>query len=167
MKICFLDIDGVFCTEQSYFYWGQQPDGKRKEIKKADRLCPIAISNLNYLCKEVDDLRLVISSTWRLHHFLGDLLTLLEEDGFIFKDRIIGVTPCRSISSGDHRYMEIESWLEKVTDVTDWVAIDDHQFDIPPERLCQTDQEEGFTITHAYGLVRRFKPEWSQPLFLM
>jgi hypothetical protein len=165
MKICFLDIDGVFFTEQAYFYWERKPE--RKEIKRSPRLCPIAISNLNYLCSEVEDLRLVISSTWRLHHSLEDLLTLLEEDGFSFKDRIIGVTPCRSLSSGDRRNMEIESWLEKVADVTEWVAIDDHQFDIPLERLCKTEQEDGFTIMHAYALVKRFKPEWEQPLFLM
>jgi hypothetical protein len=170
MYLIFLDMDGVVVPEQAYFYWEGREDGKRKEYR-APRCCPIAISNLNYVCKNVADLNIVISSTWRKFFDLDDMKTILEDDGFKYADRIIGVTPTvvRSISdSNGRRGTEIENWLAETKDpVKDWVALDDHAFNIDKEHLVLTGQEMGFTILDAYALIERFNPEWERPMFLM
>jgi len=165
MEVLFLDFDGVLVTEQSYFYWERQKDRKRSELNAA-RCCPVAISNLNYLCTELPDLRIVISSTWRRYHSLKDLQTILEEDGFTHKDRIIDVTPRRRLD-GEGRGTEIAAWLDGHKKVTDWVAIDDHQDNIPEDHIILTRQEVGFMIDDAYQIIERFKKKWKRPLFLM
>jgi len=167
MFVLFLDMDGVLVTEQSYFYWNQQGDETRKEIMGASRFCPIAVSNLNYLCANVPELRIVISSSWRTYYSLEQIQSLLEEDGFLHRDRLIDVTQVLSLHGNDRRFMEISKWLEKHGEVTDWVAIDDHDYNIPEENLCLTPQEVGFTIDHAYTIIQRLMPKWQRPIFLM
>ena len=168
MFVLFLDIDGVLVTEQSYFYWEQRGDEPRKETD-ASRFCPIAVSNLNYLCANVPELLIVISSSWRTYYSLAQIQSFLEEEGFLHGDRLIDVTQVLSLRGNDRRYREISSWLEeeRTVGVKDWVAIDDHDYNIPEEHLCLTPQEVGFTIDHAYTLIQRFMPEWQRPIFLM
>ncbi len=161
MFVIFLDIDGVLATEQSYFYWGN----KKREVKNAQHFCPIATSNINYLCKSVPDLHIVISSAWRTYFSFEQLQSFLIEDGFLYSERVLGVTPM--ISRRSSRYVEITSWLDANAVVEDWVAIDDHAFNIPASNLCLTKQEVGFTITQAYDLIQRFNPDWLQPIFIM
>lgn len=168
MFIVFLDFDGVLVTEQGHFYYNQRGEEKRKEFERSDRFCPIAVSNINYLCANVPELKVVISSSWRNRFSLEQIEMILKEDGFLHSDRLIGTTPVRSLS-GDRRYNEIMGFLERNPDlqVDDWIAIDDHEYNIPPERLCKTKQEVGFTIFQAYELIEKFKPGWPRPIFLM
>ena len=166
MFICFIDIDGVFYTEQSYFYWDLQEDGERKSKLAAERFCPISISNLNYLCQQVPELNIVISSTWRTSFSLDDLRILFGEEGFKYIDRIIDITPVQRLR-GDGRELEIEAWLKEHPEVKDWVAVDDHAYAIPKDHLVLTLQEDGFNIFHVYSIIERFNPEWKRPVFLM
>jgi hypothetical protein len=160
----------VLATEQSHFYWNQS--GKKSREKEYDhyiRFCPIAISNLNYLCANVSDLNIVISSAWRTFVEFEVIKEFLVEDGFMFVDRILGITPIRSLRSSDRRYLEIQSWLEEHSDlkIKDWVAVDDHEFTIPKEHLVLTAQEVGLDIDKVYSIIKRFRPEWERPIFLM
>ena len=167
-SVLMLDIDGVLATEQAHFYWEQQSDSERGSHLPAERLCPIAISNLNYACEQIDDLRIVISSSWRLYFNLTQIQIMLQEDGFRYSDRVIGMTPARGLRDSSKRYLEIKAWVcEHVTEVRSWFAVDDHPFDIPGDRLIQTTQETGFTIEHAYQLIKRLNPKWKRPLFMM
>lgn len=165
--VLFLDIDGVLHTEQSHFYWEQKKDEKRPGgITNAERLCPIGISNLNYLCKQVPGLSIVISSTWRTYFSVDELKIIFTEDGFRYPDRIVDITPVRRLNGGS-RELEIATWLEKNSGVEDWVAVDDREYEIPKDHLILTLQEDGFNIFHAYQIVQRFKAGWERPLFLM
>lgn len=174
MYICFLDMDGVLVTEQAFFYWLRREDCKRKKNDvRADRSCPIAISNLNYLCKNIPDLSVVISSTWRKYFSVEEMQSILEEDGFQYKERIIGKTPEEPRRLSDDQYScrgtEILKWIEDAKDieVKDWVALDDHANNISKEHLYQTEQEIGFTIIQAYSIIERFNPKWPRPIFMM
>jgi len=174
MKILMLDFDGVIIPEQAYLYWNGRSDRKRKnpELSRAARSCPICISNLNYVCTQVPDLKIVISSTWRKYFDLVQLKEVLEEDGFKFCDLIVGITPSipRGLSDlNGRRGTEIQAWLDeyKEAEVIDWVAIDDHKYNIPVDRLVHTQQEVGFTLLQAYSLIERFNSEWERPLFVM
>lgn len=167
-----LDFDGVIVPEQAYFYWEGREDKKRKnpDLARAQRCCPICISNLNYVCKQVPDLEIVISSTWRKYYKMEDIKEILTEDGFKYVDKIVGITPTiqRGLSdSYGRRGTEIETWLADKTDVQDWVAIDDHANNIDKDHLILTKQEVGFTLLEAYLLIERFVTEWKRPLFLM
>lgn len=167
MFLVALDFDGVLNTEQSYFYWRDKSELYRSE-KDAPRLCPIAISNLNYLCEKVENLQIVISSAWRKFHSLENIKKFLEEDGFKHNSLIVGITPVIGFSGG-RRYQEIKSWMEdkQQEEIKDWIAIDDNAFDIPKENLVLTKQEIGLTIIDVYSIIERFNPKWSQPTFLM
>jgi len=175
MKLVALDFDGVIVPEQAYFYWEGREDRKRKnpDFDRAARCCPICISNLNYVCKQVQDLKIVISSTWRKYFDLEQLKEILSEDGFKFTDLVVGLTPSiqRGLSdSYSRRGLEIETWIKDSSQepVEDWVALDDHKNNIDEDHLILTQQEVGFTLLNAYSLIERFKKgEWARPLFLM
>jgi len=167
MQVCFIDIDGVFNTEQSHFYWRRRR--KRPSGISAERFCPITISNLNYLCENLPDLKLVVSSTWRTSFSLGELHTLFKEDGFTHTDLIIDITPSsvRRLAEPGRREVEIDKWLKANPGVIDWVAIDDHEYEIDKDHLMLTNQEDGLNIIMVYMLIKRFDPKWRAPLFLM
>jgi hypothetical protein len=174
MFLIALDFDGVIVSEQAYFYWEGRKDKKRKVYyeDEAERCCPITISNLNYVCKNVENLIIIISSTWRKYFDLNQLREILEEDGFKYPDLIIDITPSlpRSISdSYSNRGIEIEKWIEdnKEKDITDWVALDDHENNINKDHLILTLQEVGFTLLDAYSLIERFNPNYRRPVFMM
>lgn len=69
MKLIFLDIDGVLNSEQSqcmYYHHKAWIESKLGKGSKTRELCPISISNLDYLMRETPDARVVISSSWRI-----------------------------------------------------------------------------------------------------
>lgn len=176
MKVLFLDFDGVLNTEQSYFYWKQhkEPERRVKTDIHAERFCPIAISNLNYLCQQVADVRIVISSSWRNYFPLDVIKELLQEDGFAYTERIIDKTDRCMIKLGrSSRADEIKEWLENYEKtgsddlVTDWIAVDDHSHNIEDDRLYLVNQEDGLYIEAVYSIIQRFQPDWKRPIFLM
>jgi len=172
MYYLFLDFDGVIVPEQAYFYWEDMANKKRKnpDLVRSDRCCPIAISNLNYVCKQVPNLEIVISSTWRKYFELEDLREILIEDGFKYAEKVVDITPSirRGLSdSYGGRGTEIETWLKDKKDVQDWIALDDHANNIDKKHLIHTKQEVGFTLLDAYLLIERFIPDWERPVFLM
>jgi hypothetical protein len=167
-----LDFDGVLATEQSHFYWERKTNKKRRQPKlnRAYRCCPVAISNLDFVCDNVPDLDIVVSSTWRHLFDLAGLKAILTEDGFMHADRIVGVTPsCRQGFSDrtSRRGQEIKEWLQEQAKVTDWVAVDDHVHDIDEGHLVLTSQVTGFTLHDAYKVIERFSKDWTRPVFLM
>lgn len=165
MKIIFLDIDGVLYTEQSYFYHEQKNANEANENETG--LCPIAISNLNYIIENSPDTMIVISSTWRISRSIDELSDILHANGFVYVDKIIGTTPC--LSTHSNRHEEILCWLEEngLNSVEDWVAIDDYENSIPLTHLIHVKQSTGLTIEDAYTLIERFNKNWMRPVFLI
>jgi hypothetical protein len=122
IQVLFLDIDGVLNSWQSAYL--QVRRGKKGNTE----LCPIALSNLSELMVKNPELKIVVSSTWRLFHTIVELKDILTKQGFEHADRIIGYTP----ELMGERIHEINKWLEECPDkVVKYLILDDNQ--VAPE----------------------------------
>lgn len=161
MKVLFLDIDGVLNSWQSV-YW-EIRTGVRK---KQESLCPICMSNLDEVLDGVEDLKIVISSTWRKSFTMDELKKCLTEQGFKNADRIIGHTPFKAkdlkFSEYGPRWGEIKEWLDEHPEVTEYAILDDHGIAEKPgdyehiKNFIQTDQRVGLDWHKADELRKVF-----------
>jgi hypothetical protein len=133
MKVIFLDFDGVLNSEQSFNFWSHKRDQKKWETEMYEQwkgtlyeylafeFCPIACSNVEELMRRVPDAKIVVSSTWRLNNDVPVLKEILKPFKLI-TDAIIDVTPNIRITP---RGAEIQAWLDKHPEVTEFVILDD------------------------------------------
>jgi len=143
MKIIFLDIDGVLNTIRSYYATGSQ-----------ETWDAIACKYLQVLLKYNNDLRIVVSSTWR---YSNDCLGIFKYNGFdtsmfhkhwrtpiMSPEEKLGLE-AKSFKEKAVRGIEIQRWLsdERHSDVTHYCIIDDDD-DMLPE------QEKHFVQVPAY-----------------
>jgi len=102
-KYLFLDIDGVIATPETLKngMWGLTPE-------KQDLLGVIL---------EKTDAKIVLSSSWR-KHTLEDTIIYMNEQGFNYSNKIVGITirAYHYIQKGVHlsipRGVEIKQWLD-------------------------------------------------------
>lgn len=161
MNIIFLDIDGVLNMYGSSSRTFMKPYGQHIE--------PHLVCRLNYICEQVNDLKIVISSSWRSD--MEDLKLQLEEQGFKYWDLVIGKTPqaynngiglCRSF-----RGEQIKHWLVTKNQWLNarYLVIDDECIDIcgkycdliPEENTIQIDMNEGMMHKDAIEIIKYFK----------
>jgi len=111
MKLIFLDFDGVlhpnFCHEEHYF------------------------SRTGYLMAAIDgfkdDVKVIISSSWRFHWPADVLLQKLPAS---LAPLLVGFTP--EVDPGRHqRYREIHAYLKFRRGHADWRALDDADNEFP------------------------------------
>lgn len=153
IDVIFLDFDGVLtCVIQDYIMKQRRerlislnkeyvlPDGT---IKIPDRIMyhlefsKQAISNLNWLCKQNHDIRIVVSSTWRIGTSVKELQDILVMGGFKHPKRVIGKTVRwfadkegkRALKKEDihqsiYRGYEIQEWLNN-NEWRSFVILDD------------------------------------------
>ena len=95
-----LDIDGVLNRETDV-----PAPATFSELWTSEDIDPAAVQSLNALVK-VTEARIIIASSWRLHHSVPELSSLLGERGL--SGEIIGATPKMS---GESRGVEIRTWL--------------------------------------------------------
>ncbi len=151
MKIIFLDIEGVLITINNGL---NETIDNNKGHDEHTIFDAAAVRNLNRLI-EVSDALIVVTSSWRLTSSVTELVTILEAGG-VKNPPIIGVTPY--VSDGEprrsHRGKEILAWLTYNPSVTDYVVIDDCDYDnltgIPRERIIRTTYRDGFGTEDAY-----------------
>ena len=98
--LIFLDIDGVLNRETD-----APALATDSELWTSEDIDPEAVRSLNELIK-VTQARIVISSSWRLHHSVTELIAMLGERGL--SGEIVGAT---SKMSGEARGVEIRTWL--------------------------------------------------------
>ena len=148
-KVIFLDIDGVMNMYGVSSRTFMKPYGQHIE--------PHLVCRLNYICEQLKDLKIVISSSWRMD--MEDLQKQLEEQGFKYWDRVIGKTPFI-----EFRGNEILSWIDVNKFNGKYLVIDDEIQDIcgdycnviPKENLLQTDNNEGLLNRDAINIVNYF-----------
>jgi HAD domain in Swiss Army Knife RNA repair proteins len=128
MKLLFLDFDGVLNSAQfahlQHRAWMKDKSNSRPY---RDEFCPISCSNLLWIIERVPDLKIVISSSWRLGRSLHELKTILEDQG-IPQDLVIDKTPhLVQANESVPRGFEIQKWLDdhKELDVEKFCIIDD------------------------------------------
>lgn len=152
MKVIFLDFDGVLNSAASFLL----EERIRKENKIFDDLCPVnetlcrvCTSNFRHILDEVQDAKIVISSTWRELFDIPWLQEKLASYG-IDKDRVIGVTPVvrpPRMSMSVERGQEIKAWLDQHPEITKFVIIDDNNIGKPFQQLGDLDGPN-FVRTH-------------------
>lgn len=134
-RLLFLDFDGVLHPTSA------TPSGRFA-------CTPILAEALADAACEI-----VISSSWRHHHELTDLVTLLPS---FLGNLVVGSTGEASI--GKHaRFMEIQAYLRDFAPGATWRALDDSLFEFPPRcpELIACDPNFGFTFREA-GRLRRW-----------
>jgi hypothetical protein len=130
MKVIFLDFDGVLNSSASFIMESRKkkklmetdPEAGR-EFRVNNTLCHVCTSNFQYILDKCeDDVKIVISSTWRNLYDLEWLKSHLASYG-IDSSRVIDKTPS---SFNRERGFEINEWLEDHPEVTEFVILDDN-----------------------------------------
>lgn len=116
--IIFLDIDGVLVTYDVL-------KGKDRE-----RFDPKCVAVFNEFLKEIDDVKIIISSTWRRIHSIEELQEIFKRNKVNATPS--GVTPClekmqawSSVYTTVKRSEEILTWIRMNNYEGPWIAIDD------------------------------------------
>ena len=125
MRVVFLDFDGVLNSRHVH----------DTVPRRGWDVYPEHVVHLNALLERVPDLRIVVSSTWRLEYTRGGLERELLAAGARVEGRVVGVTPR---SGFDTRGEEIDDWLARNEGVVGWVILDDHPEDLAPAQLPRT-----------------------------
>jgi 16S rRNA C1402 (ribose-2'-O) methylase RsmI len=153
MKVLFLDIDGVLNSHQSIRMFFRQAG--MPSSGAAIHFCPISSSNLQEIMARIPDLKIVVSSTWRIGNTLETMREELRSSG-IDLNRVIGMTPVfRNLSR--ERGLEIQKWLDDHPEVSEFVIVDDDSdmLHLMP-KLVQTDTRLGLMWDKAADILTRF-----------
>ena len=159
MNIIFLDVDGVLNCQ--LFYTEQQKREGETFVKQ--NFCPMRVGWLNALCKEMD-IKVVVSSTWRMGKTIEELKEIFEEVGATFE--IIGMTPMlRDLHSV--RGNEIQAWIKDNNELLECQYYDFHTYAIIDDdsdmlyqqrnNLFLTDSYAGLTPDTCYRIKRFFQ----------
>lgn len=110
--ILFLDVDGVL---HPLFPWKDRPASEVVQLSYLPRLVGV-------LC-QYPDVRLVISSTWRVSRTFDQLRALFP---LTLQQRLIGVTPILDEARyPGGREIEAMAWLDAHAPGEEWIALDD------------------------------------------
>jgi hypothetical protein len=158
MNIIFLDIDGVMNMYGSSSRTFMKPYGHHIE--------PHLVCRLNYICENVKDLKIVISSSWRSD--MEDLQKQLEEQGFKYWNLVIGKT-CKPLLNTDkqphynlkkdylymHRGEQIAEWLWTNQFKGNFLVIDDEINDICGSACSSIDKDCVYEIDLNEGMLHK------------
>lgn len=176
MKVIFLDFDGVLNSRQSAHFWLNRRDQSTWEAEMypswsgtlkeyiAMEFCPIALSNVEELVRRVPEVKIVVSSTWRLNETVDSLKKILSPSKLV-SNAIIDVTPAfRGEVVGDVRGREIQHWLDTHLGVTNYVIIDDDSdmLDSQKDNFVQTSNLHGFIYGDMLRALRILAKESQQ-----
>lgn len=158
MKVLFLDIDGVLNSEQSAIYWNRQGKDNGGLSRGNTYYCPIAVSNLQSILEEIPDLKIVVSSTWRLGETVESMQELLFKSAGIEKHRVIGLTPALPGERGD----EIQNWLDNSSPSVERFVIVDDNSDMGKllPHLQQTSWRHGLLRKDTVAIINYFLHPW-------
>ena len=155
MKIIFLDIDGVLNSTGSYLYY------MRNEKNETESLCPIAVSNLNYIMEKTStDVFIVISSCWRHFYNIELLRKIFKKQGFLFEEHIIDYTPT-NMDRNDVRGEEIQRWLDGHKDVEKYAIIDDtdDMLESQMKNFFKTNPQDGLVYSVTRDIIMHFNKD--------
>jgi hypothetical protein len=166
MKIVFLDFDGVLNSYEFMREWHERGE------KGTVGLDPKAVVHLNRIVAE-SGAHVVVSSSWRYAHKLGELKDILNEVGFV--GHVIDVTPLPHeingmklslIINGQTRGREIDAWLRATAEdrgVDSFVILDDDSDTEPHEaRHIKTTFAEGLVESHVNAAIAILAQPWER-----
>lgn len=161
MRLIFLDMDGVLnSTQSAHLHWRTKYD-RKTFMQGFDDLCPIAVSNLNWLLERVPDARIVISSTWRKFHEIEEWHEKMATDCPSIVGRVIGKTPnlrTKLSQESPIRGHEIYKWLEDNGHLeTPYVVFDDDRdMDKVESNFIWIDGDHGLQFKHIMEVFVRW-----------
>jgi hypothetical protein len=171
MKVLFLDIDGVLNSYQSATFWHSRRNqaewenqmykdwpGTLKEYI-AMEFCPIAFSNLEELVRKVPDVKIVVSSTWRMGETVETMKKILAPSKLV-SDAVFDLTKVilegfREVERGH----EIQEWLDRHPETKSFVILDDDDdmCHLKPN-LVLTDVRHGFQYSDMLKVAKMLDP---------
>lgn len=164
MNIIFLDIDGVLVTSSSIASIDKYktessiiiPINDVRHIETVDENC---LNNFRSLLTQLDDVMIVISSSWRKLYKRIQFCEFFSYWGLPPKI-VLDITPS---SNHGERGLEILEWLEKTSykdEIDSYIVIDDSTSDILPhikeENFVNTSWQNGFEEHHIEEVLRKF-----------
>lgn len=192
-RYIFLDFDGVLNSHQHVLEVleaeklrgekgppGVNPGEAADLIYEADvraiayNLDPRNIWNLKFILQNIPDIKIVLSTTWRLQYSMGALKEGLRRHG-IPPDSVVGKTPKKMSSSRADEiglYLADELGVRRENkDSIQWRVLDDKRIflvnDPYKEHEQKTDQLVGLTYRDALDIIYYFNPEFKQSVILM
>lgn len=178
-RILFLDIDGVLNSHQFFL---MNPDIDKVPKRDADDeeelrfqtayIDPYNVWNLKFVLENVPGLKVVVSSS-RGRRAKEEIVVQSLVNHGLMKEVVLGCTPKKMSSQKMH---EIGMWIHDSPEdfgrvVDDYVVVDDHRiFDDASPRRPKEYTISGFTgLTYpdACSIIRRFEPDWKQPVILL
>jgi hypothetical protein len=153
MKIIFLDMDGVLCTQRSHIAQGLQhmPD----HHPFMDALDREGIGMLNKFNEKHPDVLYVLSSTWRKHHTLQQMIDYMcgvyGFNGEFHPD-------WKTVELSGPRGLEIQEWLARHPDTDNYLILDDNDDMLESQKyhFVQTDDFNGITMRNYWRMEQVF-----------
>ena len=162
MKVIFLDFDGVLNSEGSFLYeHRRRTQWKLQGIKGdvSETLCNVCTSNFQFILDTYPEVKIVISSTWRVFFSIVQLKEILASY-HVDSSRVIDVTP-NDTTWGGNRGVEIATWLKEHPEVKHYIVIDDNDWGIdavhPKSQIVRTDWNTGMTWNHVLEAIAKLK----------
>lgn len=146
MRVLFLDIDGVL---NSVAGW------RRDFPTSVYYFTEECVKEFSRVLAEIPDLKIVVSSAWRVGRPVSQLKTILK-DAQIEEERILDKTA----NNGETRGEEINAWLSEHPQVTKFCVVDDCTFDFGESLLphtVKTNPEKGLTKEDADAIIAKLK----------
>ncbi len=138
MNVLFLDVDGVLNSYRS-----------------SKQLDDSMIYHLGKIVSKID-LKIVLSSTWRLYSdSLVELEVRLAKDGISIFDTTVHLMPEKMSMPPVERYFEIQEWLDR-HEVEKFAILDDDKRANIEGHFFQTDPDIGLTKEIADSVVEYF-----------
>ena len=156
MKILFLDVDGVL-NQADDFYIYTTPAAHMFFPKIVDMN---KVSMLNFLLTELnkfEPVKIVVSSAWRKDAYnLEEFVELTGIGIEFFHEDWRTDTLGHSDGGTGPRPQEVQEWLDKHPQATEWLALDDLPFAFPEANFIKTDGLLGVTFENFEELLRRW-----------
>lgn len=165
MNVIFLDFDGVLNSVQSYVYHKI----RYQEEEPIVDICPIALSNLDYILENTDS-KIVLSSTRRKRITLEEFKKLMIKHKMKYADRIFGFTPLLTNSHECSRQEEILKWIRDLKGViiNKIVILDDnHDFPEFARQFIRINSTFGLTIMDSFHAIRLLGNTYFKPPILL
>jgi len=147
MKYLYIDFDGVI---QIDFEDRHQDD----LLHKFNLEC---VYNLNTIFKQTQCSG-IISSTWRKDNNIFELKLILYRRGFLFPDKIIGITPVFGTNpwTGNfNRDFEIKSDINfRIKPNDTYCILDDDKSVKPSKFLVRTNEKKGLTLSKTNRAIK-------------
>lgn len=155
MKVLFLDIDGVLNSSS----WINSNKGRKHgEFNKINPWC---VENLNKIIDAIPDLKIVLSSSWRILYSLEEVQAILKINGFksvLYDKTSNGVLSEDELCIESGRGTEIKLWLTEHPECKQFAIVDDEISDMKDllPYIVQTNFfEAGLEPYHAEELIKK------------